>query len=43
MLPNHHHLKQVTTVALAGLGVGGGLAISHRRPRPTHNTTALPN
>jgi hypothetical protein len=30
-------------LALAMLGVGGGLVISHHRPRRTHHTTALPS
>jgi len=30
-------------VALALLGVGGGLVISHQRPRRTRTTTSLPN
>ena len=30
-------------IVLAGLGVGGGLMISRRRPRRTSHTTALPN
>jgi hypothetical protein len=30
-------------LALAMLGVGGGLVISHHRPRRTRHTTALPS
>jgi len=30
-------------LALALLGVGGGLVISHQRPRRTRTTTSLPN
>jgi hypothetical protein len=30
-------------LALAMLGVGGGLVISHQRPRRTRHTTGLPN
>ena len=30
-------------LALAMLGVGGGLVISHHRPRRTRHTTAVPN
>jgi hypothetical protein len=30
-------------LALAMLGVGGGLVISHQRPRRTRTTTSLPN
>ena len=30
-------------LALAMLGLGGGLVISHPRPRRTHHTTTLPN
>src|ERR1700750_186837 len=30
-------------LAIAMLGVGGGLVISHQRPRRTRTTTSLPN